>query len=189
LVREVGEGARVKRRPKESALGRTYTLSVDDRFAEAEVWEDGQSFFVKLRGVVHEVSLNAIDDGRLFSLLVDGHSYEVHTGRQPGGYNILVGSEVYRIGVERGHRRTHIGDGEAQAGSSLVRSPMTGMVTQVEVSPGTAVARGAVMLTLESMKMNNELKATRDAVVERVLVEPGKRVERGDALLELKSAD
>lgn len=169
-------------------MGRTYTLTLDEQSTEAEVWEEGETFFVKLGDIVHEVSFGAIDEGRLFSLLVDDHSYEVHTSRETGAYNILVGSEVYRIGVERGRRGNKVLRQEADSGPLVVRSPMTGIVSQVEVVPGLVVARGAVLLTLESMKMNNELKAARDAVVGRVLVEPAQRVERGDPLLELNVA-
>jgi biotin carboxyl carrier protein len=172
--------------PETSVLGRTYSLSVDDQFVEAEVWQEGQTFFVKLGDAVHEVSLGAIDDGRLFSLLVDGHSYEVHASRLTGAYNVLVGGEVYCVAVQRGHRRSITPHSDAASGSLVVRSPMTGIISQVEVRPGTAVARGTVLLTLESMKMNNELKAPRDASVDRVLVQPAQRVERGDPLIELK---
>ena len=53
------------------------------------------------------------------------------------------------------------------------------------LSEGQAVAKGANLVILESMKMQNELKSTRDGVVQRVRVRPGDRVEQNQVLVTL----
>jgi biotin carboxyl carrier protein len=60
---------------------------------------------------------------------------------------------------------------------------MPGAIVSIEVAPGARVARGAVLLTLEAMKMLNPIRAPRDAVVAQVLVTPGQSVNFGDPLL------
>lgn len=168
-------------------MARIYTLTIDDSSTEAEVWQEGSQLFVKIGGTIHEISLEVIDTGRLFSLLMDGHSYEVYRHHRPGGDDLLVGSELYRVEVERGRRRPRERQPEVPAGTQTLRSPMTGIVAAVAVVEGQFVQRGSVLVVLESMKMNNELRSHGDAVVVRVDVSPGQRVERGYPLLELKT--
>jgi biotin carboxyl carrier protein len=53
----------------------------------------------------------------------------------------------------------------------------------VPVQEGDMVVQGQTVVILESMKMENELKATRDAVVLAVKVKPGAAVEKNQSLL------
>lgn len=161
-----------------------YTLSIDDKRWDAEVWQDDKTFFVKLGGKTHAVSLSSIDDGKLFSFLLDGGSFEIHAKPQRGAYDLLVGSEHFHVAVERGHRKTLPVQAAESAATWTVRSPMTGLVAEVLVAAGDSVQRGSVLLILESMKMRNELRAMRAGVVERVAVRAGQRVERGEALVQ-----
>ena len=55
----------------------------------------------------------------------------------------------------------------------------------VLVEEGQNVEKGQVMLILESMKMQNELKAPRDGVVGRVRVKAGESVEQKQSMLSL----
>jgi biotin carboxyl carrier protein len=66
---------------------------------------------------------------------------------------------------------------------------MTGSIVEVRCSPGQAVAKGDVLLVIESMKMNNELRSPADGVVEQVPVTAGQRVNAGDLLVALQLGD
>jgi biotin carboxyl carrier protein len=165
---------------------RRYTLTQGDNTCEVEVWQEGCGFCVRIGAGVHRVSLAAVDNGHLFSLLVDDDSYELYARRDGAAYDLLVGVEFHRIEAERGHRRS-VAKPKEQAGTLTVRSPMTGIVVEVTVAPGQAVERGEVLLVLESMKMNNELRAERAGAVESISVAAGQRVERGATLLQLRS--
>jgi biotin carboxyl carrier protein len=48
------------------------------------------------------------------------------------------------------------------------------------------VARGAGVVVVEAMKMENELKASADAKVKAVRVRPGEPVEKGQVLVEFE---
>ena len=168
------------------AVARRYTLTEGGESREVEVWQEGDGFAVRIGSVTHRVSLAAIDDGHLYSLLVDDDSYELYARHELTVYDLLVGSEFYRIEAERGHRRVAPRP-SGQTGAVIVRSPMTGIVVEVNVVPGQTVERGDVLLVLESMKMNNELRAERGGTVESVSVGAGQRVERGAPLVELRS--
>jgi biotin carboxyl carrier protein len=57
------------------------------------------------------------------------------------------------------------------------------LVVSVPVSDGLEVAKGDVLLILESMKMQNELKSPRDGIISRLRVKEGDSVERKQTLL------
>jgi pyruvate carboxylase subunit B len=62
---------------------------------------------------------------------------------------------------------------------------MPALVVRVEVRAGDSVSKGAGLVVLEAMKMENELRAPQDGVVKKVLVEKGMKVEKGELLLVL----
>jgi biotin carboxyl carrier protein len=63
---------------------------------------------------------------------------------------------------------------------------MPGLVVSILVSEGQDVKKGQVLLILESMKMQNELKAPRDGKVSRIRVKAGESVEQKQALLSVQ---
>jgi biotin carboxyl carrier protein len=63
---------------------------------------------------------------------------------------------------------------------------MTGVVVEVAVEAGVEVHAGQVVAVVESMKMNNELRAPRDGRISLVHVAKGDRVERNAVLVTLE---
>lgn len=64
-----------------------------------------------------------------------------------------------------------------------VKSPLPGSIIKILVTEGQAVKRGETLLTMESMKMENEIKAEKDGVVTAIKVTPGQNVMQDDDLL------
>ena len=60
-----------------------------------------------------------------------------------------------------------------------------GTVLSVLVVPGQAVKSGETLLVLEAMKMENEIVAPQDGVVDTVRVSEGASVDAGDVLVTL----
>jgi acetyl/propionyl-CoA carboxylase alpha subunit len=71
-------------------------------------------------------------------------------------------------------------------GPTAVRAIIPGRVVSVAVAAGDTVTAGQRLLAVEAMKMENELRAPRDGVVERVEVSVGQTVELGDPLVVLR---
>jgi biotin carboxyl carrier protein len=69
--------------------------------------------------------------------------------------------------------------------TSILRAPMPGLITKVMVQKGDIVQRGAVLLVLEAMKMENDIKALQQCKIESISVQPGTTVERNDELLNI----
>jgi biotin carboxyl carrier protein len=59
---------------------------------------------------------------------------------------------------------------------------MPGKVVRVHMEAGAAVAKGAGVVVVEAMKMQNEMKSPRDGVVVSIKVRPGDTVNAGDVL-------
>jgi biotin carboxyl carrier protein len=62
---------------------------------------------------------------------------------------------------------------------------MPGLVVATLVDPGRVVEKGDLLIILESMKMQNELKAPRGGTINRVRVKAGDSVEQNQVLMTL----
>lgn len=72
--------------------------------------------------------------------------------------------------------------GHLQHGNSL-ESGMPGKIVKVFVQPGDEVKEGSPLLIMEAMKMENEMRATKDVVIATVHVAIGQNVESGTTLI------
>lgn len=68
------------------------------------------------------------------------------------------------------------GKGSAAAAQNAVKSPMPGRVVKVFVQEGQEVKKGDNLISVESMKMEYFMKATRDGVIGKVDVSEGDTV-------------
>lgn len=67
-----------------------------------------------------------------------------------------------------------------------VPSPLAGTIMSVKVKEGDTIKSGQVLLTLEALKMENEIVAPSAGVVSGVFVQSGANVNVGDILVALK---
>jgi acetyl/propionyl-CoA carboxylase alpha subunit len=75
------------------------------------------------------------------------------------------------------------------AGDSNLFAPMPGKVIKVNVKPGDQVKRGSILVVVEAMKMENNIIAVHDAVVEKVAVKEGDMVDSNVQLVYLKEEE
>jgi pyruvate carboxylase len=68
-----------------------------------------------------------------------------------------------------------------------VAAPMPSAVTMIAVREGQKVSAGDVLLTLEAMKMETALHATRDGVIVEIVAKPGAQVDAKDLLIVMQS--
>ena len=66
-----------------------------------------------------------------------------------------------------------------------VTSPMPGNILDIRVAQGDAVKSGQVLIILEAMKMENEIVAPRDGVVNQIVTSKGATVDTGATLIVL----
>lgn len=70
-------------------------------------------------------------------------------------------------------------------GGTKIEAPMPGTINDIKVSVGETVKKGAILVILEAMKMENEILAPCDGVVASVNVTKGASVNTGDLLVSL----
>ncbi|CAI9178896.1 unnamed protein product [Rangifer tarandus platyrhynchus] len=74
----------------------------------------------------------------------------------------------------------------AEDTSSILRSPMPGVVVAIPVKPGDLVAEGQEICVIEAMKMQNSMTAGKTGKVKSVHCKAGDTVGEGDLLVELE---
>jgi biotin carboxyl carrier protein len=154
---------------------------------------DGQEFKIEIADErrIHigdrllEVDFKSVSEQPVFSLILDGKSYESFVYQNDEDWEVLLHGQQYQVKVEdeREKRLKTAAGGSVAGGEFLLKAPMPGLVIAVLIEEGQEVKKGQVMLILESMKMQNELKAPRDGIMGRVRVKPGESVEQRQTLL------
>jgi acetyl/propionyl-CoA carboxylase alpha subunit len=74
---------------------------------------------------------------------------------------------------------------QSHGGPIDVKATLPGLIVAVAVSAGDDVEEGAPLLTIEAMKMQNEVRAPRAGRIVEVVVAAGQTVATGAALLRL----
>jgi oxaloacetate decarboxylase alpha subunit len=113
----------------------------------------------------------------------------------PERYQVTVNGQTYDVQVAPGGAISSIAPQAAAAtpalpaapagGSEPVGAPLAGNIFKILVKPGQAVQSGQVVIILEAMKMETEVRAPRAGTVASVAVKGGDTVELGHTLLEL----
>jgi biotin carboxyl carrier protein len=140
-------------------------------------------YTIALEGETLTVDARQTVEG-IWSILLDGASYVADVTEQDAGYAVDVEGERYTIRVEEESRyliRTRGATG-AERGQ-ILRAPMPGKVTVVEVSVGQTVVPGDGLIILEAMKMENEFKAAVAGTVKEIRAQAGQTVNPGDVLV------
>lgn len=138
---------------------------IGERVYHLDVREtEPQSFLFFLNTNVHECRVSARAGSKdTFDVSVHGHSYEV----------TIVDPKRLRSG-QNSDRHHH--------GVAEIVAQMPGKVVRVQIEAGATVERGAGVLVVEAMKMQNEMKSPREGVVVSINVKPGDTVNAGDVL-------
>lgn len=161
-----------------------YVTIINDVRFEIEIGNDGS---LKVNGEPREVDFLALGPS-LYSILMDHRSYEMVIEEREGATEVLMQGKLYtgQVMDERAQLlASRRGGLSVDSGELLIKSPMPGLIIAIPVTEGQEVTKGETMIILESMKMQNELKAPRDAVVQRISVQVGNSVEQNKLLITL----
>ena len=144
------------------------------------------SHHVSLNGTLMDIDFENISGQPVYSLVIDGKSYEAYVYEGDEELQVLLLGHQYPVLVEdeREKRLKAAAGGKvSEAGEFNLKAPMPGLVVSVPVQQDEHVNKGQVLLILESMKMQNELRAPRAGKVVRIRVKPGETVEQRQTLL------
>ena len=114
-------------------------------------------------------------------------------------YSISVDGKVYAVSVAPSGELTSIQPAPSAASqhtdvlpqsasvdaAETLNSPLSGNIFKVNVKPGQQVAQGDVVIIMEAMKMETEVRAAKDGTVAELHVSEGDSVTTGEPLLSL----
>jgi biotin carboxyl carrier protein len=160
-----------------------YLTIVNDRQFEIEIQRDGS---VLVDGVRVEVDFLELGEN-LHSMIEDTRSVELAIEEHGGKTEVQMEGRLYEATVldQRAllmaQRKGGIG-----AGSGEVHAPMPGLIVDILVRTGDMVEQGQTVIILESMKMQNELKAPRAGKIGSIAVQAKQTVDKGTLLLNIQ---
>ncbi|MCP5306528.1 MAG: sodium-extruding oxaloacetate decarboxylase subunit alpha [Chromatiaceae bacterium] len=111
-------------------------------------------------------------------------------------YQVTVDGRVYQVVVAPGGEVTHVAPATAAPAAAVppaaprgaatpVPAPLAGNIFKVNVAAGQAIKSGDVIMILEAMKMETEVRSPESGTVQELLVKQGDAVQVGDILLTL----
>lgn len=133
-----------------------------------------------------EIDFRRLPSGGVSSLLMNNRSISAVIEEVGDYWDVLIEGELYAVRVqdERAYRLEHMRSTAVNmSGEATVSSPMPGIIIDVPVSVGDVVRHGDKVVILESMKMENELRAPCDGVISHIHVSPGASVEKDQPLV------
>lgn len=86
-------------------------------------------------------------------------------------------------------RRGMINNDENKIDANNILAPMPGKIVDIFLSDGDLVNEGEPILTLEAMKMQNEITATCNGVIRKIRIQKGQSVMKDELLVEIQSID
>jgi biotin carboxyl carrier protein len=132
--------------------------------------------------------LRRIEPLSLYSLLVGNRSHELLIEEQRDEFGVMLQGKLYNVRVQQERAADRDTPGSplpAAAGQTVIEAPMPGRVLKTLADVGQARQAGEVLIVLESMKMQIELRCPQDGVVQAMHVAAHDHVTQGQTLITL----
>jgi biotin carboxyl carrier protein len=148
--------------------GAAYRVKIGDRWMAADLVEAGP-YLRSLR----------LEDGTQFSFVHhrNGTAHEISLRASTVHVELID-----PLALKRTRREDDTG------GAGIVKALMPGRIARILVEKGAAVRKGAGLLVLEAMKMENEIQAPGDGVIDEIFVSAGDTVDAGADLVHVAPA-
>jgi biotin carboxyl carrier protein len=159
---------------------------VDQREYQIEILDDHH---INLDGEQFEVDLDCIGFHPIYSLLLNGKSYEGCVDSCEMNCQVFINSRVYSIEVADERSLNLYRITSSQLKEQMVydlHAPMPGLVVSVKVEEGQDIQEGDVLIILESMKMQNEIYSPRSGKVKHLQVKIGDQVSQRAVMLSIE---
>ncbi len=123
---------------------------------------------------------------------VDGEEFEVEVSLEEGNWEVSIEGRTYIVEVGDGERKKsrkrRVTKSVGGLGTGAISSAIPGKIVAIMKSEGDKVEAGSVVIVLEAMKMQNEIKSSIDGTVKKVMCKPGERVEANMPLMEISNS-
>ncbi len=144
-----------------------------------------KKYKLKIKDKEYQVDIVGIEDASA-TIRVNGEVYEVEIDREIKSTKtpkLVRTASSPSTEVEASTAKTAKPD--AVQKSQNIKSPLPGKILDIFVKPGDAVKVGQTVICLEAMKMENNINADKDGVVQSIMVQKNDTVLEGDILIAL----
>lgn len=161
---------------------------------KVDVTEHRSSWKVSLqeegRDWVHyDISKNDYKQAEQYiSFLFQGKSYLIDVIGQDTEYTVFTRNSFRAIKVFNDEMLLHesLKKGGGFGGDQELKSGMPGKIIEIFVKEGDVVKANKPLLIMEAMKMENEMRASRDVKIKEIKVKQGDSVESGAVLIKFE---
>jgi len=142
-----------------------------------------KNFKFNIKGKQYEVDIQNIDEN-IAKVSVNGSIYDVEVDRQLKTTKTpTLVRPVAVPSTDSSPSVARTASPSAPKGSGTIKSPLPGIILDVNVKIGDNVAIGQCLLSLEAMKMENNINSDKEGKVSDIKVKKGDNVMEGDILL------
>ncbi len=126
-------------------------------------------------------------DEEIFQLTFEQKVYNIWIERiDETHYNAWIDHHVFKINVEdkqNGILKSISKSPAMTVKNSIIRAPMPGLISKIEVNIGDIVSPGTGLIVLEAMKMENEIHSTLHGKIKSIEIKNHVTVEKDQILL------
>lgn len=166
-----------------------YFVAVNGRAHEVEVVERLGVLKLKVDGTAFDASYEEVDDLGQVVINHDGRSYGLSIEGDENEVAITLAGHFYDVKLEdERERAAHAAERASGKSGGVVTSVMPGVVVEILVTKGQEIEKGAPLLILSAMKMQNEIAAVVSGTVKDIHVAAGQAVAAGAKLITITPA-
>ena len=152
--------------------------------------KEGNQVKIDIDGKVYDVDVAMLQNGTC-SLIYDGNSYNAELIRESGEkhYRVNLNYSTYQIDMldsQAKYMKMRRGGSSDSVQADVITAPMPCKIVNIYVKPGDTLKAGDTVLTMEAMKMQNNIEADYSGKITSILVKQGDTVLEGSTLLTIE---
>ncbi len=156
---------------------KSWIINLQEEAAEWVKYEISKADYMLVENVISLIFNNG---SYVLDVIGSGTDYMVYTRGAYREVKIYNDESILHESLKRG--------GSLGAGENLT-SGMPGKIVKVMVKKGDVLKAGSPILTMEAMKMENEMRASHDVKIKDVFVKDGDHVETGTVMISFEKPD
>lgn len=152
---------------------------------EIEIRRDGEKVLARVDDREYNLEASEVEPN-VYLLKNENKIYEVFVSpstNQNEPWQVKVKNQAFEINlIDPKRLRGADGSLEQADGIAEIKTAMPGKLVRVMVEAGAAIKQGEPVLVVEAMKMQNEMKSSKDGIVKEIRFAEGATVNAGDVL-------
>ncbi len=168
-----------------------FEAEINERKYKVDVTENRQTWKVSLQEegkswVHYDISKNDFKKAEEYiSFLFKGQSYLIDVIGANTEYTVFTRNSFRNIKIFNDEMLLHesLKKGGGMGGDMELKSGMPGKIIEIFVKEGEVVKSNRPLLIMEAMKMENEMRSTRDVLIKEICIKQGDSIEAGAVLI------